>query len=90
MVSDIYDGGFAIGFAFNQDFGDSMMELGEHRDRHDNIGDGEIGTDGFKVMMEQPALQGRAWLLEVPGIEGDGPDLENVNRLKQIRDGVLG
>jgi deoxyribonuclease-4 len=69
---------------------DSMMELGEHRDRHDNIGDGEIGTDGFKVMMEQPALQGRAWLLEVPGIEGDGPDLENVNRLKQIRDGVLG
>ncbi len=69
---------------------DSMMELGEHRDRHDNIGDGHIGTDGFTVMMEQPALQGRAWLLEVPGIEGDGPDLENVDRLKRIRNGVLG
>ncbi|MDP6604660.1 MAG: deoxyribonuclease IV [Dehalococcoidia bacterium] len=69
---------------------DSMMELGGRRDRHDNIGDGHIGTDGFHVMMEQPALRGRAWLLEVPGIDGDGPDLENVNRLKKIRDASPG
>ncbi|MEE8421635.1 MAG: deoxyribonuclease IV [Dehalococcoidia bacterium] len=69
---------------------DSMMELGGHRDRHENIGDGHIGTDGFEVMMAQPALQGRAWLLEVPGIDGDGPDLENVKRLKKIRDAAIG
>ena len=65
---------------------DSMMERGEHRDRHDNIGDGHIGSEGFRAMLERPELQGKAWLLEVPGIEGDGPDLENVKRLKKIRD----
>ena len=27
-------------------------------------------------------------LLEVPGIEGGGPDSENVNRLKRIREEV--
>lgn len=69
---------------------DSMMERGEHRDRHDNIGDGHIGDAGFRAMLERPELQGKAWLLEVPGIEGDGPDLENVNRLKRIRDAVAG
>ena len=64
---------------------DSMMELGEHRDRHDNIGDGHIGSEGFRAMLERPELQGKAWLLEVPGVDGDGPDLENVKRLKKIR-----
>jgi deoxyribonuclease-4 len=65
---------------------DSMMELGGHRDRHDNIGDGHIGSEGFRAMLARPELQGKAWLLEVPGIDGDGPDLENVKRLKKIRD----
>ena len=65
---------------------DSKMQLGGNRDRHENIGDGHIGTEGLRVAMAEPAFQGKAWLLEVPGIEGDGPDLENVNRLKRIRD----
>jgi len=65
---------------------DSKMDLGGHRDRHENIGDGHIGLDGLRTVMAQPAFQGRSWLLEVPGIEDDGPDLENVKRLKLIRD----
>ena len=67
---------------------DSKMELGSNRDRHENIGDGQIGADGLRVVMAEPAFQGKAWLLEVPGIDGDGPDLENVRRLKRIRDEV--
>ncbi len=69
---------------------DSKMPLGANRDRHENIGDGCIGYDGFRVAMAEPALQGRAWLLEVPGIEDRGPDLENVERLKKLRDEVAG
>ncbi len=65
---------------------DSKMALGGNRDRHENIGDGQIGLDGLRTVMAQPAFQGRAWLLEVPGIEDGGPDLENVRRLKRIRD----
>jgi deoxyribonuclease IV len=73
---------------------DSKTPLGGYRDRHENIGDGHIGTEGFEVICAHPAFQGKAFLLEVPGLptekhpKGDGPDLENVNRLKAIRDGV--
>lgn len=73
---------------------DSKVPLGGFRDRHENIGDGYLGTEGFEVLMAHPAFQGKAFLLEVPGYpteknpKGDGPDLENVRRLKAIRDRV--
>ena len=67
---------------------DSKMELGSERDRHENIGDGHIGYDGFHTILAEPAFAGRSFLLEVPGIEGDGPDEENIRRLKRIRDMV--
>ena len=73
---------------------DSKIPLGGFRDRHENIGDGHIGTGGFEVILGHPAFQGRAFMLEVPGIateehpKGDGPDVENVRRLKAIRDRV--
>ncbi len=67
---------------------DSKQELGSGRDRHENIGDGHIGYEGFRTILSEPAFAGRALLLEVPGIEGDGPDLENIGRLKRLRDEV--
>ena len=67
---------------------DSKGELGGGRDRHENIGDGEIGRDGFRAILGSPAFAGKTLLLEVPGIEGVGPDLENVQRLKALRDNV--
>ena len=73
---------------------DSKTPLGGFRDRHENIGDGHLGVEAFEVLMAHPAFQGKAFLLEVPGYpteknpKGDGPDLENVRRLKAIRDGV--
>ncbi len=73
---------------------DSKTPLGGFRDRHENIGDGYLGVEGFELLMAHPAFQGKAFLLEVPGYpteknpKGDGPDLQNVHRLKAIRDGV--
>lgn len=67
---------------------DAMMELGSGRDRHENIGDGHMGLDGFRTILAHPAFRDAPLLLEVPGIEGDGPDEENVNRLKRIREEV--
>ncbi len=64
---------------------DSKMPLGGIRDRHENIGDGHIGTGGFRTIMSHPAFSGIPFLLEVPGIEGKGPDAENISRLKRIR-----
>ena len=71
---------------------DSKTPLGGLRDRHENIGDGYIGADGFRAIFAHPAFRGKAFLLEVPGLptdahpKGDGPDLENVARLKKLRD----
>jgi deoxyribonuclease IV len=68
---------------------DSKQGLGDQRDRHENIGDGRIGAEGFRVWLDAirrvPEIPANALLLEVPGIENDGPDLENVRRMKAIR-----
>ena len=67
---------------------DSKLGLGSTRDRHENIGDGEIGAEGFRTILAHPVVKVRALLLEVPGMEGKGPDHENVLRLKRLRDEV--
>jgi deoxyribonuclease-4 len=65
---------------------DSKMPLGGVRDRHENIGDGHIGYDGFRTLMAHPAVANVPFLLEVPGIDGkSGPDAENIERLKRLR-----
>jgi deoxyribonuclease-4 len=64
---------------------DSKMPLGGVRDRHENIGDGHIGYEGFRTVMSHPAFRDLPFLLEVPGIDDKGPDKENVDRLKRIR-----
>jgi deoxyribonuclease-4 len=64
---------------------DSKMPLGGVRDRHENIGDGLIGLDGFRTLMAHPAFADVPFLLEVPGIEKKGPDAENIARLKRLR-----
>ena len=71
---------------------DSLMELGGNRDRHENIGQGFIGDGGFKAILGHSAFAEVPFLLEVPGYptddseKGNGPDLQNVNHLKKLRD----
>jgi deoxyribonuclease-4 len=64
---------------------DSKMPMGTFRDRHANIGEGTIGTDGFRCLMSHRAFADVPFLLEVPGFAGTGPDAKNVRRLKQLR-----
>ncbi len=65
---------------------DSKTAFGSNRDRHENIGDGEIGEAGMRSILGAPALQGLPVILEVPGIAGDGPDLENMARVRRLHD----
>lgn len=67
---------------------DSKQPLGGLRDRHENIGDGRIGLDGFAAVMRHPAFANVPFFLEVPGLSGNGPDMENLMRLKAIRAGI--
>ena len=64
---------------------DTKTELGSGVDRHENIGDGHIGVDGFEVIMAFPAFRDVPFLLEVPGVEKKGPDKANVDKLKAVR-----
>ena len=63
---------------------DSKTAFGTNRDRHENIGDGEIGEAGMRSILGHPALQGLPVILEVPGLDGHGPDLENMARVRRL------
>lgn len=47
-------------------FNDSMNPLGAHKDRHQKIGQGEIGAEAMKRIACHPALQGKPFILETP------------------------
>lgn len=64
---------------------DSKREFSSGVDRHENIGQGYIGLDGFRTMMSHKAFKGLPFFLEVPGYDGNGPDKRNLDTLKQIR-----
>jgi deoxyribonuclease-4 len=55
---------------------DSKTALGSNRDRHDNLGDGEIGA-GLATFIQHPRFAKLGAYLEVPG-EGDGPRSEDI------------
>ena len=65
---------------------DSKTDLGSGKDRHENIGQGYIGDNGFRNILNQELFKEIPFILEVPGVEGNGPDLANINRLKNIRE----
>ena len=67
---------------------DSKPDLGGALDRHENIGEGFLGTDAFESVLAHPAFKNVPFYLEVPGFEGKGPDAENINILKELRRGV--
>ncbi len=63
---------------------DSKAPFGSNRDRHENIGEGEIGSEAFARMLADPRLRRPPWILEVPGQERQGPDRANVDRLRKL------
>ncbi len=67
---------------------DSMRELGSSVDRHENIGDGFIGSKGFFTLMSHEVFKDVPFYLEVPGTNKSGPDRPNVDALKAIREQV--
>ncbi|MCU1495122.1 MAG: apurinic endonuclease Apn1 [Acidimicrobiaceae bacterium] len=62
---------------------DSKVALGANRDRHENLGDGEIGVSALACLIGHPDLQHAPAMLEVPG-DGDGPRAEDVTAARAI------
>lgn len=61
---------------------DSKTPFGSKHDRHENVGEGYIGMKGFRALAKEKRLWDKAWILEVPGFEGTGPDKKNLARLR--------
>lgn len=62
---------------------DSKTPLGSHIDRHENIGEGYIGLDGFRRILNHSKLRAKAFILETPA-EQDGDDKRNLETLKSL------
>ena len=62
---------------------DSMTELGSHKDRHEHIGQGLIGYNGFKYIINHPKLKKIDMILETP--HADGGVIEDMKVLKKFR-----
>jgi deoxyribonuclease-4 len=59
---------------------DTKTPLGSRVDRHDHIGEGYIGKEGFRRILSHPKLRGKAFIAETP-VDAEGDDLRNVQML---------
>jgi deoxyribonuclease-4 len=65
---------------------DAGAPLGSCRDRHANIGDGEMGRRGLAAFLSEPRFEGLPAPLEVPGPNKRGPDRRQVEKAKRLRE----
>ena len=62
---------------------DSKTQLGSHVDRHEHIGHGYIGEEGFRRLLNHPQLRSKAFILETPNDE-EGDESRNIETLKRL------
>jgi len=64
---------------------DAAAPLGSCRDRHANIGKGEMGKKGLATFLSEPRFEGLPATLETPGPIKKGPDKKEVAAAKRLR-----
>jgi deoxyribonuclease IV len=61
---------------------DAKFPRGSRRDRHENIGEGEIGLDGFRAILRQPEVEELSVVVETP--HGGEVHRRDVERLRSV------
>ena len=61
---------------------DSQKALGSHADRHAHIGEGEIGLEAFRLLVNDPRLAGLPVIVETP--DSETMHEVNVKRLREL------
>jgi deoxyribonuclease-4 len=64
---------------------DSQTPLGSNRDRHANIGKGELGRKGCGAFLSAPSLQKLPCVLETPGENREGPSRNEIALAMRLR-----
>ena len=63
---------------------DSVFERGAHRDRHADIGDGMIGAEGWRALVNDPLIGSVPWMLETPGdVNRQRADIAHLRSLRE-------
>lgn len=62
---------------------DSKTEFNSRKDRHYHIGQGEIGLNGFEILLNRPGLQEKVFILETP-VDEHGNDELNLKTFKDL------
>ena len=65
---------------------DSVTPLGSNRDRHANLGDGELGREGCAAFLSEPRFEGMPCVLEGPGAKGKGLDRADLEAALALRE----
>jgi deoxyribonuclease IV len=68
---------------------DSQGGLGSNRDRHANVGEGELGRQGCAVFLSEPRFDGLPCVIETQGPDRTGPSREEVALTKRLRQNGL-
>ena len=65
---------------------DSKSALGSRVDRHEDIGRGQIGREGFGLILTEPRLAHLPFIMETPKTPGNdlADDLSNLRRVRRI------
>ena len=64
---------------------DSKEPLGSRRDRHEDIGKGEIGETGFARFLSEPRFEGLPATMETPGPDKKGPVADDIDLAERLR-----
>jgi deoxyribonuclease-4 len=64
---------------------DAAAPLGSNRDRHANLGKGEMGKQGLAAFLSEPRFEGLPATLETPGPNKKGADKKEVQAAKRLR-----
>src|SRR5262249_42317843 len=63
---------------------DSLKPLGSRRDRHAHIGQGCLGLEAFRLLVNDRRFRDRPMVLETPKEADDGSDMDAIN-LRTLR-----
>lgn len=63
---------------------DSKDPFGSLRDRHENLGQGQVGDDVFRNLLNHPKTKHLSFIIETPGFDDNGPDKKNIDILKNF------
>jgi deoxyribonuclease-4 len=64
---------------------DSATPLGSNRDRHANLGDGEIGAAGIAAFLSEPRFEGLPVIFEGPGQTGKAIERADIDWANKLR-----